>query len=326
MRHLDFEKPMVDLQKKIDDLTKYARDHHLDLSTEIEPLQRALKVEEEKIFNGLTPYQRIKLARHPERPYMLDFVRRIFADFVELHGDRNFRDDPAMVTGLARLDGRPVALVGHQKGRNTEENIHRNFGMSHPEGFRKALRVMQLADRFHLPVITFIDSSGAYPGIGAEERGQSEAIARNLLEMARLKVPVLVVVTGEGGSGGALAIGIGNRVLMFENAYYAVCTPEACAAIIWKDGTKADEAAPVMRILSADLKRLGIIDEILPEPFGGCHRDPSRMAATLKEALLRNLEQLCQIPREEIPDHRYHRFRNLGVFVSKASSNQAGAA
>jgi len=326
MRYLDFEKPMIDLQKKIDDLTKYARDHHLDLSTEIEPLKHALKVEEERIFSNLSAYQRIKLARHPERPYMLDFIKRIFTDFIELHGDRTFRDDQAIVAGLAQLDGRPVALAGHQKGRDTEENIRRNFGMAHPEGFRKALRIMQLAERFQLPIITFVDSSGAYPGLGAEERGQSEAIARNLLEMSRLKVPVIVVVTGEGGSGGALAIGIGNRVLMFENAYYAVCTPEACAAIIWKDGTKASEAAPVMKILSADLKRLGIIDEILPEPFGGAHRDPDHIARTLKESLLRNLAELDQIPRDKLPNHRYERFRKMGVFVSKASSGKVGAA
>jgi len=326
MRNLDFEKPMLDLQKKIEDLTKYARDHHLDLSTEIEPLKRALKMEEKKIFSNLNAYQRIKLARHPERPYMLNFIKQIFADFVELHGDRTFRDDPAIVSGLAKLDGRSVALVGHQKGRNTEENIRRNFGMAHPEGFRKALRIMHTAERFQLPIITFIDSCGAYPGIGAEERGQSEAIARNLLEMSRLKVPVIVVVTGEGGSGGALAIGIGNRVLIFEHAYYAVCTPEACAAIIWKDGTKADEAAPVMKILAPDLKRLGVVDEILPEPFGGAHRDVAKMAGTLKEALLRHLEELDQIPLERLPDHRYDRFRKMGVFLDKNSSSHAGVA
>lgn len=327
MRYLDFEKPMIDLQRKIDDLTRYARDHNLDLSTEIEPLKRALKVEEERIFNNLSPFQKIKLARHPERPYMLDFVKRIFTDFVELHGDRAFRDDPAIVSGIARLENRSVALVGHQKGRDTDENIRRNFGMAHPEGFRKALRVMRLAERFQMPVISFIDSAGAYPGIGAEERGQSEAIATNLLEMSRLKVPILVVVTGEGGSGGALAIGIGDRILMFENAYYAVCTPEACAAIIWKDGSKAPDAAGVMKILSADLKKLGIIDEILPEPFGGAHRDVNRMATTLKEALQRNLRELGEIPLKDLPSHRYDKFRKMGVFLSQnTSGSNAGVA
>ena len=319
MRYVDFEKPIIDLQKKIEDLTRYARDHHLDLSTEIGPLQKALKLEEERIYNNLSPYQRIKLARHPERPYMADFLKLLFKDFIELHGDRNFRDDPAIVSGLAKFEGQSVALIGHQKGRNTEENIHRNFGMAHPEGFRKALRIMKMAERFQLPIITFIDSTGAYPGIGAEERGQSEAIARNLLEMSLLRTPMIVVVSGEGGSGGALAIGVGNRVLVFENAYYAVCTPEACAAIIWKDGSKAPEAAPVMKIMSSDLKGLGVIDEIVPEPFGGAHRDPIKMAETLKEALLRNLDELKKIPLSEIADHRYDKFRKMGKFITKSA-------
>ncbi len=326
MRYLDFEKPVVDLQKKIDDLTTYAEDHDLDLSAEIEPLRRALEMEEKRIFSNLTPFQRIKLARHPERPYMSDFVQRIFTDFVELHGDRNYRDDPAIVSGIARFEGRRVALVGHQKGRDTDENIHRNFGMAHPEGFRKAMRIMKMGERFKMPVITFIDSAGAYPGIGAEERGQSEAIARNLLEMSLVRVPIVVVVTGEGGSGGALAIGIGNRVLMFENAYYAVCTPEACATILWKDVSKAQEAAPVMKIMSADLKRLGIIDEILPEPFGGAHRDASHGASTLRAALARNLEDLEKLSDDQLVEDRYEKFRKMGEFVSGNSSSQAGVA
>jgi acetyl-CoA carboxylase carboxyl transferase subunit alpha len=323
MRYLDFERPLVDLQRKIDDLINYANDHSLDLSTEIESLKKALREEEKRVFGGLTPYQRIKLARHPERPYMLDFVRRIFTDFYELHGDRAFRDDAAIVSGIACLGQRRVALVGHQKGRNTEENIRRNFGMANPEGFRKALRVMKMAERFQMPVISFVDSSGAYPGIGAEERGQSEAIATNLMEMSQLRVPVIVVVTGEGGSGGALAIGIGNRILMFENSYYAVCTPEACAAILWKDGSKAPEAAPVMKILSADLKEMNIIDEILREPFGGAHRDVEAMAEILQEALERNIDQLSEMSGEQLAQHRYERFRHLGQFIKKAPSSQA---
>jgi acetyl-CoA carboxylase carboxyl transferase subunit alpha len=327
MRFIDFEKPIIDLQKKIDDLSRYAQEHELDLSSEIEPLQKALEAKEKEIFSGLAPYQRIKLARHPERPYMMDFIRRIFDDFIEMHGDRNFRDDPAIVAGLASLDGRPVALAGHQKGRDTEENIRRNFGMAHPEGFRKALRVMQTAERFQLPIICFIDAAGAYPGIGAEERGQSEAIARNLLEMSQFKTPIIVVVTGEGGSGGALAIGIGDRVLIFENAYYAVCTPEACAAIIWKDGSKAAEATPAMKIMPPDLKRLGVVDEIISEPFGGAHRDPDTMAKTLKKTLLKHLKELDKIPLEQLPDERYDKFRKMGMFVKEsAASDNAGAA
>lgn len=326
MRYVDFEKPIIDLQKKIEDLTRYAADHRLDLSTEIEPLKRALEIEQQRIYTNLTPYQRIKLARHPERPYLMDFINRLFEDFVELHGDRLFRDDPAIVSGIASFDGRPVALVGHQKGRDTEENIRRNFGMAHPEGFRKALRIMKLAERFHLPIFSFIDSTGAYPGIGAEERGQSEAIARNLLEMSLLRTPIVVIVTGEGGSGGALAIGIGDRILIFENAYYAVCTPEACAAIIWKDGGKAPEAAPVMKIMPHDLKSLGVVDDILPEPFGGAHLDPAAMAETLRKALVGALAELGRIPRDELPGQRYAKFRQMGRFLSLDAAGKVGAA
>ncbi|HNT33442.1 MAG TPA: acetyl-CoA carboxylase carboxyltransferase subunit alpha [bacterium] len=313
-RALDFERPLVELQSKIEEMTRYASERGIDLSTEISAMKEKLQEVEKSIFSQLTPWQRIQLARHPDRPYFLDYITRMTTDFFELHGDRCYRDDAAIVGGLACLDGRPIVALGHQKGRDTKENLKRNFGMAHPEGFRKALRLMQLAERFGLPVLTFIDSSGAYPGVGAEERGQALIIAENLLGMAALNTPIIVVVTGEGGSGGALAIGVGDRVIMLEHAYYAVCTPEACAAIIWKDRTKAAEAVESMKILSGDLHRLGIIDEILPEPMGAAHRDYDRMAETIKQAVLRNLAELDQIPKEDLSRKRYEKFRRMGIF------------
>lgn len=317
-RALDFERPLVELQNKIEEMTRYASERGIDLSTEITAMREKLQEVEKSIFSQLTPWQRIQLARHPDRPYFLDYITRMTTDFFELHGDRCFRDDAAIVGGLAFLDGKPIVALGHQKGRDTKENLMRNFGMAHPEGFRKALRLMQLAERFGLPVVTFIDSSGAYPGVGAEERGQALIIAENLLGMASLKSPIIVVVTGEGGSGGALAIGVGDRVLMLEHAYYAVCTPEACAAIIWKDRGKAAEAVESMKILSGDLHRLGIIDEILPEPMGAAHRDYDRMAETIKQTVLKHLAELDEIPREELPQKRYEKFRRMGVFEKSA--------
>lgn len=314
-RALDFERPIVELQKKIEEMTRYASERSIDLSTEIVALESKLHEVEKKVFKEITPWQRIQLARHPDRPYFLDFVRRIAPDFFELHGDRAFGDDAAIVGGLATIEDRSVVMLGHQKGRDTKENIKRNFGMAHPEGFRKALRLMKLAEQFGLPVITFIDSSGAYPGVGAEERGQALVIAENLMGMAQLKTPIIVVVTGEGGSGGALAIGVGNKVLMLEHAYYAVCTPEACAAIIWKDRSKAPEAVTSMKILSNDLLRLGIIDEILPEPMGAAHRDYDETAETIKQAILRNLDELEQISTEKLSQKRYEKFRKMGVFL-----------
>jgi len=314
-RALDFERPIVELQNKIDEMKQYASERAIDLSGEINALGEKLQEVERITFNSLSPWQKIQLARHPDRPYFLDYISRITTDFLELHGDRCFRDDAAIVGGLAYLGDRPIVAIGHQKGRDTRENLMRNFGMAHPEGFKKALRLMQLAERFGLSVVTFIDSSGAYPGVGAEERGQALIIAENLLGMAQLKTPIVVVVTGEGGSGGALAIGVGDRVLMLEHAYYAVCTPEACAAIIWKDRTKAPEAVESMKILSKDLLRLGIIDEILPEPMGAAHRDYAAMANTIKDAVLRNLNELDKIPREQITQKRYEKFRKMGVFT-----------
>ena len=315
MHYLEFEQPLRQIETKIEELETYARSREINLTAEIAPLRDRAEEMLREIFNNLTPWQRIQLARHPDRPYFLDYMRIFATDFVELHGDRNYADDQAIVTGLCAIGGRSVAVIGHQKGRDTEENLRRNFGMAHPEGFRKAMRVMELAGRQGLPVITFIDSSGAYPGIGAEERGQHEAIARNLLVMAELPIPILCVVTGEGGSGGALAIGVGNRVLMLEYAYYAVCTPEACAAIIHKDRSRASQIAGNMRIIAPDLLRLGVIDEIIPEPCGAAHRNPRKTAENVKEAIIRHLDDLARLSPEELIEHRYQRFRSIGVFT-----------
>lgn len=314
MRYLEFEKPLREIESKIEQLEVYASSRDVDLSHEIQPLKSKLKEMLEEIFTQLTPWQRVQLARHPDRPYCLDYISRFVDDFVELHGDRTFREDPAIVAGFGAIDERSVAIIGHQKGRDTEENIRRNFGMAQPEGFRKARRIMEMADRFSAPIITFIDSPGAYPGIGAEERGQHTAIAENLEIMSALGVPIICVVLGEGGSGGALAIGVGNRVLMLENAYYAVCTPEACAAIILKDRTKASSVAGTMRIVSSNLKELGLVDEVISEPLGGAHRNPEETAANIKAAIVRHLDEMETWSPETLREDRYRRFREIGVF------------
>lgn len=314
MRYLEFEQPLRELETKIEEMEVYAASRDMDLSHEIKLLRDKLAVMIDEIFSQLTPWQRVQLARHPNRPYTLDYIKAIVDDFVELHGDRAFRDDEAMVAGLGSIAGRSVAIVGHQKGRDTDENIRRNFGMAHPEGFKKARRIMEMADRFRLPIVTLIDSPGAYPGIGAEERGQHSAIAENLEIMAGLRVPILCIVLGEGGSGGALAIGVGNCVMMLENAYYAVCTPEACAAIILKDRTKAAQVSGTMRIVADDLKRLGVIDEIIQEPMGGAHRNPAEAYNNVKQAIMRRLEEFESMDAETVAEHRYKRFREIGVF------------
>jgi len=321
MRYLEFEKPLREIELKIEQLEVYAHSRDIDLTDEIRPLKEKLSELLEEIFSHLTPWQRVQLARHPDRPYCLDYLKRIANDFVELHGDRAMADDEAIVGGFCSIDGKSVAVVGHQKGRDTEENIRRNFGMPHPEGFRKARRIMETANRFKLPIITFIDSPGAFPGIGAEERGQHLIIAENLEMMAQLGVPVISVVTGEGGSGGALAIGVGNRVLMLENAYYAVCTPEACAAIILRDRTKASNVAGIMRIVPSDLKNLEIINEIVPEPLGGAHRNPDESAGNVKAAILRHLSELEELSPEELIEDRYQRYRKMGVFYEEQMPN-----
>ena len=310
---LDFERPLLELENRISELrasgdSKTTRD-------EVGKLQERLLRQQRKVYGGLTSWQRAQIARHPKRPHTLDLFRLLLEDFVELHGDRVFGDDKAIVGGLARFDGEPVVVMGHQKGRDTRENIARNFGMPHPEGYRKALRLMELAAKFGKPILTFIDTPGAYPGLGAEERGQGEAIARNLREMAGFGTPIVCVVTGEGGSGGALAIGVGNRVLMLEHAIYSVISPEGCAAILWGEASKAPEAAELMRVTAPDLLRLGVIDGIVPEPVGGAHRNWEETAENLRGALRGSLHELRSRSAESLVADRYEKFRKIGVFA-----------
>jgi acetyl-CoA carboxylase carboxyl transferase subunit alpha len=310
---LDFEQPIAELQAKIEELRLVGDDNEINIQEEIERLEGKSRSLTESIFSKLTPWQISQVARHPLRPYTLDYIQRFVDDFEELHGDRAFADDKAIVAGLGRIEGRPVMIIGHQKGRDTKEKISRNFGMPRPEGYRKALRLMKLAERFGLPVVTFIDTPGAYPGVGAEERGQSEAIARNLFEMAGLKTPILATVIGEGGSGGALAIGVGDRLMMLEYSTYSVISPEGCASILWKDAEKAPLAAEAMAITSAQLKEHGLVDEIVPEPLGGGHRDPDAMARNLKSALLNALDELREVSIERLLEARYERLMAYGV-------------
>ncbi|HKC97535.1 MAG TPA: acetyl-CoA carboxylase carboxyltransferase subunit alpha [Methylomirabilota bacterium] len=309
---LDFEQPLLDIENRIAALQ--ADDNASKAREEIAKLEERLARLRQRTYAGLTAWQRTQLARHPKRPHTRDFIKLLFEDFVELHGDRLYGDDAAVVGGLARFEDQGVVVIGHQKGRDTREKIARNFGMPHPEGYRKALRLMHLAQKFAKPVVTFIDTPGAYPGLGAEERGQAEAIARNLREMAALRTPILSIVTGEGGSGGALAIGMGNRVLMLEYAIYSVISPEGCAAILWGDAAKAPEAAESMRITAPDLQRLGVIDAIVPEPVGGAHRDWEGTAGHLREALRENLRELGQQSGDDLVAGRYEKFRRIGAF------------
>jgi acetyl-CoA carboxylase carboxyl transferase subunit alpha len=310
---LDFEQPIAELQAKIEELRLVGDDNEINIQEEIERLEGKSRSLTESIFSKLSPWQISQVARHPLRPYTLDYIERIVDDFQELHGDRAFADDKAIVAGLGRVDGRPVMIIGHQKGRDTKEKISRNFGMPRPEGYRKALRLMRLAERFGLPIITFIDTPGAYPGVGAEERGQSEAIARNLFEMAGLRTPIIATVIGEGGSGGALAIGVGDRLLMLQYSTYSVISPEGCASILWKDAEKAPLAAEAMGITSPQLQEHGLIDDIVPEPLGGGHRDPDAMARNLKSALLRALDEVRELSIERLLEARYERLMAYGV-------------
>ena len=309
---LEFEKPILELENRIAELR--ASEDSVAARDEIAKLEERLARQQQRVYSSLTAWQRTQIARHPKRPHTLDLVNLLLEDWVELHGDRVFGDDKAIVGGLARFEGEPVVVIGHQKGRDTRENIARNFGMPHPEGYRKALRLMQLAARFAKPVITFIDTPGAYPGLGAEERGQAEAIARNLREMAGLPTPVICVVTGEGGSGGALALGVGNRVLMLEYAIYSVISPEGCAAILWGEAGKAPEAAEIMRVTAPDLLKLGVIDAIVPEPVGGAHRDWDAAAASLRAVLREQLWELRSKSEAELIEERQEKFRRIGVF------------
>ncbi|MDP8248021.1 MAG: acetyl-CoA carboxylase carboxyltransferase subunit alpha [Candidatus Tritonobacter lacicola] len=310
---LDFERPILELEKKIEELRSLSAGE-IDFTAEIKSLQSKLDKARRKVFKSLTAWQKVQIARHPQRPYMLDYVGLIFEEFIELSGDRCYADDKALIGGFATLDGERVMILGHQKGRDTKENLMRNFGSAHPEGYRKALRLMRLAEKFSIPILTFVDTPGAYPGIGAEERGQAEAIAVNLREMMALRTPVIVTIIGEGGSGGALGIGIGDRVIMLENAYYSVISPEGCAAILWKDKARAADAAVALKLTSRDQLGLGLVDEIVPEPLGGAHRDPEAVAAALKERLITNLKELTLLPPEELLEKRYRKFRCMGVF------------
>ncbi len=315
LNFLDFERPIAELEAKIEEL-RHVADPALDIGEEVERLQAKSRHQTEQIFSSLTQWQVAQLARHPQRPYTLDYVQHLFTGFEELHGDRAYADDPAMIGGIGRLDGRAVMVIGQQKGRDTKEKIQRNFGMASPEGYRKALRLMHLAERFHLPLLTFIDTPGAYPGVGAEERGQSEAIARNLIEMSALTIPIICTVIGEGGSGGALAIGIGDWVQMLEYSIYSVISPEGCASILWKDAKKAEEAAEAMGLGAERLLKLGLIDIVLPEPLGGAHRNPEVMAATLKSALITQIDRLDGLSTEELVRRRQSRLAGYGVFKS----------
>jgi acetyl-CoA carboxylase carboxyl transferase subunit alpha len=311
---LDFEQPIAELEAKIDELKFVASDDEVNVGEEIARLRAKSRALTTSIFSNLTAWQVAQLARHPQRPYTLDYAASIFEDFQELHGDRMYADDHAIVGGLARLDGRAVMLLGHQKGRDTKERVRRNYGMPKPEGYRKALRLMKLAERFRIPLITLIDTPGAYPGVGSEERNQSEAIARNLFEMAQLKVPVITAVIGEGGSGGALAIGVCDRLLMLQYAVYSVISPEGCASILWKSADKKEIAADAMGITAERLDKLGLVDEILKEPLGGAHRDPQVMADDLAAALIRHLREVDQWPEEQLLERRYARLRAQGVY------------
>jgi acetyl-CoA carboxylase carboxyl transferase subunit alpha len=320
LQYLDFEKPIIDLENRLEQLRRVDDGNDKNLREEIVKLDRKIGKIRKEVFSNLTRWQITQLARHPNRPYMLDYVNHCFKNFLEIHGDRAFRDDPPIVCGFAELEGEKVLIIGQQKGRNTTEKIRRNFGMANPEGYRKALRVMRLAEKFRLPVITFIDTPGAFPGIGAEERGQSEAIARNLLEMARLQTPILVAVLGEGGSGGALALGVGDEILMMEYAIYSVISPEGCASILWRDTARAETAAEMMKITAIDLKKFGVVDRIVPEPLGGAHRDHKAAADALKIAMVESLSALRSLSLQELLDRRYAKFRDIGLIKRKAGS------
>ena len=315
---LDFERPIVELEQRLEELRRFAYENPIDMGAEIAGLERKIQQMRRQIFGSLTPIQRVKLARHPERPYTLDYVRLLCESFHELHGDRAYADDQAMVGGIASMSGRRVLILGQQKGRDTKENLRRNFGSAHPEGYRKALRLMRLAARFRLPVVALIDTPGAYPGVGAEERHIAEAIAVNIREMTTLPTPIVVAVIGEGGSGGALGIGVGDCLLILENAYYSVISPEGCAAILWNDRVHADKAAAALKLSARDLHELGIVDEIIAEPLGGAHHDPEITAQALGEALLRHIDELSRRPIRELLDSRYRKYRAIGIFGEAA--------
>ncbi len=319
MNVLDFEKPIVELERKIEELRTFTSSKKVDLSSEVKKLEEKLDKLKKDIYANLSSWQRVQIARHPQRPYTYDYIQMIMADFIELHGDRAFADDLAIVGGLAKLDNRKLMIIGHQKGRDTKDNIQRNFGCAHPEGYRKAIRLMELAEKFNLPILTLIDTPGAYPGLGAEERGQAEAIAYNLRRMVSLKVPIVVIVIGEGGSGGALGISIGDKICVMENAYYSVISPEGCAAILWKDSAKAPLAAETLKLTAKDLLEQKIIDEVIPEPLGGAHRDPEGAAQLLKNTIVKFFKELDTKNIEKVIQSRYEKFRDIGHIQSSQS-------
>jgi len=312
---LDFEKPVLELEKKIEELRKLSSAEKMNLSGEIKKLEEKLEKLKKDVYDNLTPWQRVQIARYPKRPYTLDYINSIMTDFVEVHGDRSFSDDKAIVAGFAKMNGNKICVLGHQKGRDTKENLERNFGSAHPEGYRKAIRIMKLAEKFGLPILCLVDTPGAYPGVGAEERGQAGAIANNLMEMAALEVPIVIVVIGEGGSGGALGIGVGDKICVLENAYYSVISPEGCASILWRDRTKASQAAEVLKLTANDLYELGIIDDVIKEPLGGAHRDPSVAAGNIKKKVLKHFDELSKLSKKDLIEKRYEKFRSMGIFT-----------
>jgi acetyl-CoA carboxylase carboxyl transferase subunit alpha len=311
---LDFEKPIIELERKIDELKGFTTREDLNMSGEVKKLEAKLSQIKKEVYENLTPWQRVQLARHPKRPYTLDYIEMLMTDFVEIHGDRHFADDKSIIGGLATMNGEKIMVIGHQKGRDTKENLIRNFGSPHPEGYRKAMRLMNVAQKFSIPVVTFIDTPGAYPGIGAEERGQAEAIAYNLREMATLQTPIIIFVIGEGGSGGALGIGVGDRIYVLENAYYSVISPEGCAAILWKERSRSPDAAKALKLTAKDLFEMGIIDGIIKEPLGGAHRNPQDAAENIRAAIVKDLEVLKKIPKSKLIEMRYSKFRSIGIF------------
>ena len=324
LQPLDFEKPIFELQRRLDEIREHSGEHEVDLDSEVEAMEAKIEATRREIYDNLSAWQRVQIARHVQRPYAFDYIERCFTDWVELHGDRLYADDKAMPSGFAKLGSHRCVVITHQKGRNTKENVMRSFGCGHPEGYRKALRLMRLGEKFGMPVISLIDTPGAFPGIGSEERHISEAIAVNLREMMNLRVPIVAAVIGEGGSGGALGIGVGDRVLILENAYYSVISPEACYAILWRDRRHAAEAAEALKLTAHDLLKLDVVDEIVPEPKGGAHRDHDTAAANLGAALRQNLEKLLELPVEQLLKQRYRKFRQLGNFAEgKAASGSA---
>ena len=312
--YLEFEKPIEEIEMKIEEMVAHAESENLDMTAEITALRERAANLEKKIYSNLTRWQKVLIARHPQRPYTMDYIDMMLTDFLELHGDRQYRDDPAMVGGLARIDGRSIMVIGQQKGRNTKENLHRNFGMAYPEGYRKALRLMKMAAKFSRPIVCLVDTPGAFPGLGSEERNVSEAIGRNLFEMARLPVPIIIVIIGEGASGGALGIGVGDRILMLENAWYSVINPDSCSLILWRNRDKKEEAADAMKITAEDLIEFGIVDRIVPEPLGGAHKDPIQTAKNLKRALVETLDELARKPVDSLSPDRIDKFGRMGVW------------